>query len=161
MSNNPATSSSIEQRMASLGIVLPPAPKPQANYVTYVQEGNLVFVAGQGPFDSTGKMRYPGRVGENVSEADGYQAARLTVLACLAQLRLCVGNLDRVKRIVQLRGFVCCGPDFLNHPQVINGASDVLVEIFGDKGRHARVAVGVPSLPFDTSVEIDLIAALE
>ncbi|HEX7926371.1 MAG TPA: RidA family protein, partial [bacterium] len=132
----------IEERLRELGLVLPPAPGPAANYVPYVRTGDLVFTAGQGPFDADGQLRYLGRVGESVSEANAYQAARLTVLNCLAQVRACVGSLDRVRRIVQLRGFVCCVPEFTNHPQVLNGASDALVEIFGEAGRHTRVAVG-------------------
>lgn len=150
----------IAARLKELGIEIPPAPAPVATYVPYVVTDNLVFIAGQGAFNGK-RLLYAGKVGQEVSEQDAYQSARLSALNCLAQLQAASGSLDRVKRIVRVGGFVNCGPDFAAHPQIINGASDVLVQIFGDKGRHARIAVGMANLPMDTSVEVELIAALE
>lgn len=149
-----------EERLRALGLELPPAPAPAANYVPSVREGGLLFIAGQGPVDVHGRLCHLGRVGETFSQEEGCQAARLTALTCLAQARAALGSLHRIRRVVHLRGYVCCTPDFVMHSQVLNGASDVLVEIFGEAGRHARVAVGVPALPFNTSVEIELLLAV-
>jgi enamine deaminase RidA (YjgF/YER057c/UK114 family) len=150
----------IAARLKELSIEIPPAPAPVATYVPYVVVGKLVFIAGQGAFKGK-QLLYVGKVGQEVSEQDAYQSARLCALNCLAQLQAAVGSLDKVRRIVRVGGFVNCGPGFAAHPQVINGASDVFVEIFGDKGRHARIAVGMANLPMDTSVEVELVAAIE
>lgn len=152
---------SIEAKLKELGIEIPPAASPLANYVPFAIEGKLVFVAGQVPRGADGKLKFVGKVGKELTEKEGYDAARLCALNSLAQLKAAAGSLDKVKRIVRLGGFVNCVPDFLNQPQVINGASDLVVQIFGDKGRHARTAVGVGSLPANVAVEVDLIAALE
>lgn len=152
---------SIADRLKSLGIVIPPAPTPAANYVPFVQEGKLVFIAGQVPRSADGKLPFVGKVGKELTEKQGYEAARLCALNCIAQLQACIGNLDRVKRVVQVRGFVNCPPEFTNQPQVINGASDLIVEIFGDKGKHARAAVGVGSLPSGVGAEVEMIVAVE
>ena len=145
----------IQSRLAELGIELPNVAAPAANYVAFVQTGSLVFISGQVP-NWNGDLRYVGKLGRDYSIADGQQAARLCGLNIIAQLRAaCDGDLDRVRRCVKLGGFVNCLPDFHDHPQVINGASDLMVEIFGDAGRHARFAVGAPTLPFDVSVEVD------
>ena len=151
----------IDKRLAELGLMLPVPAKPVANYVPWVRTGNLVFVSGQGAmFD--GKIQYPGKLGDNVSLEDGAKSARGCAINILAQLReACGGNLDRVKRIVKLVGFVNATPSFADHPKVVNGASDLMVEVFGDKGRHARSAVGSPSLPVNLSVEIEAIAEIE
>ena len=152
---------SIDEKLKGLGIELPTPMKPVANYVPWVKTGNLVFVSGQGAVVG-GKVRFPGKLGANVSLADGVEAAKLTAINILAQLREAAsGDLSKVKRIVKLVGFVSCTPEFTDHPKVINGASDLMVEVFGEKGRHARSAVGVPSLPLDFSVEIEAIAELE
>jgi enamine deaminase RidA (YjgF/YER057c/UK114 family) len=151
----------IAERLRALGLVLPPAPAPAANYVPFVRQGRLLFVAGQGPVDAQGRLCHLGRVGETLSEQEGYQAARLTALTCLAQAQAALGSLDRIRRILHLRGYVCCVPEFTGHPRVLDGASDVLVEIFGQAGQHARLAVGMPTLPFHTPVEIELLAAVE
>ena len=152
---------SIDEKLKALGIVLPTPMKPVANYVPWVKSGNMVFVSGQGAMVD-GKIQFPGKLGGNVSLADGVTSAKLTAINILAQLREAAdGDLSRVKRIVKLVGFVSCTPEFLDHPKVINGASDLMVAVFGDKGRHARSAVGVPSLPLDFSVEIEAIAELE
>ncbi|MDP1699803.1 MAG: RidA family protein [Aestuariivirga sp.] len=151
----------INKRLAELGIVLPTPAKPIANYVPWVRTGNLVYISGQGAMKD-GKLQYAGRVGDTVSIEDAVISARLTGINIIAHLRdACGGDLDRVKRIVKLLGLVNCTPAFGDHPQVINGASDLMVEVFGDKGRHARSAVGAPSLPFGLSVEVEAIAEIE
>ena len=151
----------IDKRLAELGIVLPTPAKPIANYVPWVKTGNLVYISGQGAVRD-GKIEYTGRVGDTVSIEDAIASARLTAINIIAHLRdACGGDLDRVKRIVKLLGLVNCTPTFGDHPKVINGASDLMVEVFGDKGRHARSAVGAPSLPFGLSVEVEAIVEIE
>ena len=151
----------IDKRLAELGIALPTPAKPIANYVPWVRTGNLVYISGQGAVRD-GKIEYTGRVGDTVSIEDAIASARLTAINIIAHLRdACGGDLDRVKRIVKLLGLVNCTPTFGDHPKVINGASDLMVEVFGDKGRHARSAVGAPSLPFGLSVEVEAIAEIE
>ncbi|MEQ1520367.1 MAG: RidA family protein [Aestuariivirga sp.] len=151
----------IDKRLAELGIVLPTPAKPIANYVPWVKTGNLVYISGQGAMKD-GKLEYTGRVGDTLSIDDAVASARLTAINIIAHLRdACGGDLDRVKRIVKLLGLVNCTPAFGEHPKVINGASDLMVEVFGDKGRHARSAVGAPSLPFGLSVEVEAIAEIE
>jgi enamine deaminase RidA (YjgF/YER057c/UK114 family) len=148
-------SNAIEQTLASLGIVLPTPATPLANYVPYVITGSLVVVSGQGPFDD-GKPAFTGKVGEDLSVEQGQQAARLCFVNVLAQLRAaCGGDLARVRRVVRLGGFVAAPPGFTQHAQVMNGASDLAVAVFGDAGRHARTTVGVPSLPADFAVEVE------
>ncbi len=147
----------IEQRLAALKIALPATPAPAGNYVPYVVAGNLVFVAGQLPFED-GKVRYAGKLGAGVAIEDGQKAARLCALNLIAQAKAaCGGDLDRVARCVKLTGFVNATPDFADHPKVVNGASDLMADVFGDKGRHARAAVGSASLPLGAAVEIDAI----
>ena len=151
----------IDKRLAELGIVLPTPAKPIANYVPWVRTGNLVYISGQGAVRD-GKIEYTGRVGDTLSLEDAVASARLTAINIIAHLRdACGGDLDRVKRIIKLLGLVNCTPAFGDHPKVINGASDLMVEVFGDKGRHARSAVGAPSLPFGLSVEVEAIAEIE
>jgi enamine deaminase RidA (YjgF/YER057c/UK114 family) len=151
----------IDKRLAELGITLPEAAKPIANYVPWVRTGNLVFISGQGPIEN-GKVAYPGCLGQDVSLEDGAKSARLCAINVLAQLKdACGGDLDRVKRVVKLLGFVNATPDFKDHPKVINGASDLMVEVFGDKGRHARSAVASPSLPMGISTEVEAIIEVE
>ena len=151
----------IDKRLAELGIVLPTPAKPIANYVPWVRTGNLVYISGQGAMKD-GKLEYTGRVGDTLSIDDAVASARLTAINIIAHLRdACGGDLDRVKRVVKLLGLVNCTPAFGEHPKVINGASDLMVEVFGDKGRHARSAVGAPSLPFGLSVEVEAIAEIE
>ena len=152
---------SIEEKMKSLGLELPPAPAPAANYVPYVLEGKLVFVAGQVPFGPDGKVAHVGKVGRDVDEQAGYQSARLCALNALAQVKEALGSLDKVKQVLSVRGFVNCTDDFANHPEVINGASDLLVEIFGDKGHHVRAAVGANALPRGVTTEVEILVAAE
>jgi enamine deaminase RidA (YjgF/YER057c/UK114 family) len=148
---------SIEARLTELGINLPAPPAPAAAYVPVVQTGNLVFVSGQGPV-SEGKPVFVGRLGRELDVAQGQAAARLAALNCLAQLKSYLGSLDRVQRVVKLLGFVACTDDFDQQPFVINGASELLEQVFGEKGRHARSAIGTNQLPFSIPVEIELIA---
>jgi enamine deaminase RidA (YjgF/YER057c/UK114 family) len=152
---------SIDENLKALGIVLPTPMKPVANYVPWVKSGNMVYISGQGAVVE-GKVQFPGKLGDTVSLEDGAKSARLTGINILAQLREAAdGDLSKVKRIVKLVGFVACTPEFTDQPKVINGASDLMVEVFGEKGRHARSAVGVPSLPLNFSVEIEAIVELE
>jgi enamine deaminase RidA (YjgF/YER057c/UK114 family) len=149
-----------EARLEALGIELPPAPKPVASYVPAVRTGNLVFLAGQGPM-AGGKPTVTGKVGAQLSEEEGYKAARATILVSLAALRAEIGSLDRVRRIVKLVGWVNSAPGFTRQPWVVNGASDLLIEVFGDAGRHARSSVAANELPLDIPVEIELIVEVE
>ena len=146
----------IETRLAELGIELPGAAAPAANYAPFVKTGNLVFVSGQIPV-LNGELIHLGCLGDDMTVEQGYQAARLCGLNLIAQARqACGGDLDRVRRVVKLGGFVCCTAKFTDHPKVINGASDLMVEVFGPGiGAHARAAVGCPSLPLGVAVEVD------
>jgi len=147
----------IEARLSELGIDLPAAPRPAANYVPYVVSGNLVFIAGQVPATPQG-LKYQGKLGADLSIEDGQAAARICAVNILAQVKAaCGGDLRRVVRCVKLGGFVNATADFVDHPKVVNGASDLIVEVLADAGKHARFAVGAPSLPFDVAVEIDAV----
>lgn len=151
----------IEARLTELRIALPKAAAPVANYVPYVITGSLVFISGQGPMGPNGP-EFKGKVGRDLDVEEGKKAARLTALNVIAQLKEAVGgDLDRVKRCVKLLGFVNSTADFIQQPAVINGASDLMVEIFGDAGRHARSAVSAPSLPVDIAVEVEAIFEIE
>lgn len=146
----------LETRLAELGLSLPDAPTPAANYVPWVITGNQVFVSGQISQNKAGLIR--GKLGADLSTEQGADAARTCALSLLAQLRAAVdGDLSRLKRVVKLVGFVNCTQDFTDQPKVINGASDLLVDLLGDTGRHARSAVGAPSLPLGVAVEIEAI----
>ena len=148
-------SGTIDARLRQLGIELPEPAAPVANYVPFTVSGNLVFIAGQLCLWN-GERRFVGKLGAGITIADGQQAARLCALNILAHLRVaCGGDLDRVRRCLRLGGFVNCTPEFTDMPQVVNGASDLMVEVFGDKGRHARAAVGVSSLPAGVAVEVE------
>jgi len=145
----------IESRLAELGIELPAPPAVAGAYVPYVQVGELLFVSGQLPL-ADGVVRYRGRLGDDVSLDDGYAAARLCALNLLAQVRVaCDGDLDRAGGVVRLSGFVACTPDFIDQPKVLNGASEVMVAVLGEAGRHARVAIGAASLPLGGAVEVE------
>lgn len=145
--------SRVEARLAELGLTLPAAAAPVANYVPWVLSGSLLFVSGQLPMRD-GRVAVTGKLGAGLDIAQGQEAARLCALMILAQARSATGDLDRIVRCVELGGFVACTPDFTDHPRVVNGASDLMVEVLGDAGRHSRFAVGVPSLPLDAAVEI-------
>ncbi len=149
-----------EQRMTDLGIVLPEQPKPIANYVPTVRVGNLLYVSGHGPHND-GKIKTAGKLGRDLTVEEGYQVARNVTMNCLASIRAALGDLDKVKRFVKLLGMVNCTEDFTEQPKVINGSSDLLVELFGDSGKHARSAVGMQALPFSIPVEIEMIVEVE
>ncbi|MGB9920105.1 MAG: RidA family protein [Moorellales bacterium] len=144
-----------EERLRQLGLELPEPARPVANYVPAVRAGNLVFVSGQLCLVK-GEVRYRGKVGAELTVEQGYEAARLATLNALAVLRAELGDLDRVRRVVRIFGAVNSAPGFNRQPQVVNGASDLLVEVFGEAGRHARTAVGVSELPMDSAVEVEL-----
>jgi enamine deaminase RidA (YjgF/YER057c/UK114 family) len=144
----------IAQRLAELGIELPSPAAPAANYVPARLSGNLLVISGQLPMEG-GSLRYKGKLGGGVSLEDGQAAARLCAINILAQIKAAYGDLDRIAACLRLGGFVACTADFSDHPKVINGASDLMVAVLGDAGRHARAAVGVPSLPFDAAVEVE------
>jgi len=148
--------STIDARLSELGIELPTPAAPAANYVPYVTSGNLVFISGQ-ITSWNGELQYIGRLGDGLGADEGYQAARICGINLLAQLRVaCSGDLGKVQRVVKLGGFVNCTADFTDQPKVINGASDLMVEVFGAEiGSHARFAVGAPSLPLGIAVEVD------
>ncbi|MHC1551095.1 RidA family protein [Phyllobacterium sp. K27] len=154
------TQTSPYERLKALGISLPPAPNPIANFVTHIQEGNLLYLSGQGPREDDGFM-HTGKVGGNVGVEEAYQHARLTAINLLAVMQSALGDLNRVKRVVKLLGMVNAVPDFEDHPLVINGCSDLLIDIFGEAGNHARSAVGFGSLPGNITVEIEAIVALK
>jgi enamine deaminase RidA (YjgF/YER057c/UK114 family) len=145
-----------EARLAELGITLPEPPSPVANYVNGVRTGNLIFLAGKGPKRPDGSELH-GKLGAGVSIEEGYEGARLTAINQLAVLKAMLGNLDRVVRVVKVLGMVNSDPDFVEQPAVINGFSDLIVDVFGERGRHARAAVGMASLPRGQSVEIEMI----
>ena len=147
--------SKVEERLAELGIVLPQPVAPVANYVPFVQTGKVIHISGQISLDANGGLK--GTVGTDVDLATAQQGARLCGINLLAQMKAATGDLDRVKRVVKLGGFVQVSQDFIDIPKVINGCSDLMVEVFGDAGRHARSAVGVYKLPLGFSVEVDAV----
>lgn len=149
-----------EQRIKELGIDLSLKPKPVANYVPTVRVGNLVFISGHGPLKKD-KTLMSGVVGRDMDEKQAYQAARLVGIAALASLKGEIGSLDKVKRVVKVLGMVNAVPDFKNHPEVINGFSDLMTEVFGEQGKHARSAVGMGSLPRTIPVEVEMIVEVE
>ncbi len=152
---------SVADRLNELGIELPEAPNPVANYQPYVVSGNLVFLSGQVTIWN-GDMQYQGKIGRDFTVEQGYEAARMCGLNLIAQVRAaCGGDLDRVKQVVKLGAFVNCVDDFKEHPNVVNGASDLMAAVFGDAGRCTRTNAGVPSLPLGFAVEIDGVFEIE
>lgn len=145
--------------LESLGLALPAVPVPVAAYVNCVRSGNLLFLSGGLPID--GDKKIIGKVPSDVSIEEAKEGARMIILNRLAVIRDAIGSLDKIKQIVSLTGFVNSDPDFYGHPQVINGASDLLVELFGDKGKHARTALGAAALPLNVAVEINLIVEVD
>lgn len=150
----------IEERLEELGLSLPDAPKPAANYVPYLRQNNLLFISGQISVAPGGKA-YNGKLGDNVNLEQGQEAAKLCCLNILAQAKAALGSLDEIAQCVRLTGYVNCTPDYTDQPKVINGASDLMVQILGERGRHTRAAVGVGSLPLGVAVEIDAIFAVK
>ncbi|PLX36833.1 MAG: hypothetical protein C0606_13595 [Hyphomicrobiales bacterium] len=149
-----------EARIVELGITLPQAAAPAGSYVPFTRTGDLLFTSGQIPVGPDG-IGFVGKLGDTMSLEDGQQAARQCALNILAQAKAALGDLDKIIRVVKLVGFVNSTPDFGDQPKVINGASDIMVEILGDRGRHARSAVGVASLPFGVAVEVEAILEVE
>lgn len=147
---------SFEEKLKGFGIELPELPKPLGSYVPFVRTGNLVFISGMLPFEN-GKLLYSGRVGESVSLDEAVQAARRSAINAITVLRSAIGSLDSLKRCVKVTGFVASAQDFTDQPKVLNGASDLLFEVFGEAGLHARAAVGVHILPMNSPVEIEFI----
>ena len=147
----------IEKKLEEMGLELPEIPKPMANYMPAVQTGDLLFLSGHGPEQSIPK----GKVGKELTLEEGYEAAKSTALCLMSTIKNTIGDLDKVKRVVKLVGFVNCSEDFLDQPKVVNGASDLFVEVFGDKGKHARAAVGMYQLPGGIPVEIEVVVEIE
>ena len=158
--SEPMTTSTPKQRLAALGLTLPAVPTPVANYVPYRWAGNLLFLSGQGPKLPDGSFQ-TGRLGKDASVEEGYRAARTTALQLLAVAKSALGELERIEAVVKLLGMVNAEPDFADHPKVINGCSDLLVEVLGEAGRHARSAVGMGSLPNRMMVEIEAILLIK
>jgi enamine deaminase RidA (YjgF/YER057c/UK114 family) len=145
----------VEKKLAELGIVLPTPATPVANYIPFVRVGALLFVSGQICLDASGKLVAKGKLGDEVSVEDGQKAARACAINVLAQVKAALGDLDKVKQVARLGGFINSSPSFLEGPKVMNGASDLMVAVLGDKGRHARTTVGVAVLPADAAVEVE------
>lgn len=145
----------IEKKLSGLGVTLPTPASPIANYVPFVRSGNILVVSGQVCFGIDGKLVVKGQLGAGVSVEDGQKAARACAINLLAQLKAALGDLDKVVRVMRLGGFINASPGFTEGPRVMNGASDLMVEVFGDKGRHARTTVGVSALPADAAVEVE------
>lgn len=151
---------SYEKKLADMGINLPPAPNPLAAYVPAVKAGGYVYTSGQIPLVN-GQLEYKGKLGAEVSVDQGYQAARVCALNCLSVIKAQIGSLDNIEKIVKVVGFVNSAPGFNQQPQVVNGASELFGEIFGEAGKHARSAVGVNELPIDAAVEVEVIAKIK
>lgn len=156
----PSANEALQAALAKSGLTLPAISSPVANYVQLTRSGNLLFLAGKGPKNAAGQY-LTGKLGQDLSIENGYEAARLAGFQQLAVLKAELGDLDRVKRILKVTGMVNASPDFQDHPKVINGFSDLMVEVFGERGKHARSAVGMNSLPFNMAVEIELIVELK
>lgn len=153
----------VEKKLVELGLSLPPSPAPVANYVPAVRSGNLLFVSGHGPaLVKDGKSEYiRGKLGRDLTVEQGYEAAKQVMLNILQSIKGVISDLDKVRRIVKVLGFVNCTEDFPDQPKVINGASDLLVTLYGEQGRHARSAVGMQQLPFGIAVEIEMVVEIE
>lgn len=149
---------SYEERAKSMGITIPKVATPVGAYLLAVQSGTLIFTAGQGPVKD-GVPAYKGKIGRDLTVEDGYEAAKLAALNCLAAAKSVLGTLDRIERVVKVNGYVNSAPGFTDQPKVMNGASDVLAQIFGENGRHARTSVGVNELPMNIAVEVELVLA--
>lgn len=149
-----------EDKLKEMGIALPVAPKPLAAYVPAVLADKYVYTSGQIPIVD-GDLRFKGKVGSELTEAQGYEAAKICAINCLSAVRMLVGSLDNIERIVKVSGFVNSAPGFVNQPKVINGASELLGEVFGEAGRHARAAVGVSELPLNAAVEVEIIVKIK
>jgi len=150
----------IEKKLEEMGYSLPPTPTPAGAYIPFRRTGNLVYISGQGSMVE-GELKYAGKVGSDVTEEEGYEASRISVINLLSILKSAIGDLDKVVQVINLHGFVNSAPGFVRQPMVINGASEFLVDLFGEKGRHSRCALSCNELPFDTPVEIEMIVEVE
>ncbi len=150
----------IEKKLQEMGIDIPDVPKPIASYVPCVQTGNLVYTSGQG-CNISGVQVYTGKLGKDLSIEEGYEAAKIAIINCLAILKGHLGSLDRIKKVVKLLSFVACTPEFDKQPKVTDGASDLLVAILGERGKHARASIGTNVLPSNRPVEIEMIVEVE
>ena len=150
----------VEEKLRKLGIELPPVPEPVAEYLPYRKTGNLIYISGQ-DCRINGELKYEGKVGAEVTEEQGYQAAKIAVIRCLAVLKSAIDDLDDLVQVVNLRGFVNSAPAFVRQPMVINGASEFLVQLLGEKGKHSRCALSANELPFNTPVEIEMVVEVK
>ena len=148
-----------EERLNEMGIELPEAPKPLAAYIPAIQAGEFVYTSGQIPL-AAGELKYKGRIGSDLTEEQGYEAARLCAVNCLSAVKSLIGSLDKIAQIVKITGFVNSAPGFTSQPKIVNGASELIEKVFGGAGRHTRSAVGVSELPLGAAVEIELIVRL-
>ncbi len=149
-----------EAKLKELGINIPPVPEPVGSYVPAVMTGGYVFTSGQIPFVD-GEIKYKGKVGEDITGEQGYEAAKICAVNCLGAVRQLTGSIDNIERIIKISGYVNSAPGFTGQPGIINGASDLLGQVFGDAGKHARAAVGVSELPLNAAVEIEMIVKLK
>ncbi|MEN0052324.1 MAG: RidA family protein [Mucilaginibacter sp.] len=156
-SNSQATTGVIEQNLAAQGITVHVPAPGVANYLGFARSGNLLFVTGQACFDPQGELLFEGKVGDEVTMEQGIAAARVCGLNLLAQVKAAIGDLDKVVRVIRIGGYVASAPDFFALPTILDGASDLMVQVFGDKGRHARTTIGVANLPGNAAVEVDAV----
>jgi len=149
-----------EAKLKEMGIELPEAPKPLAAYIPAIQAGEFVYTSGQVPL-AAGELKYKGKVGSDLTEEQGYEAARLCAINCLSAIKGVIGDLDKIAQVIKVTGFVNSAPGFSSQPKVVNGASEFLGQVFGDAGKHARAAVGVSELPINAAVEVEMIVKLK
>ena len=149
-----------EKKLKDFGFTVPQPPAPMGLYVPAVRTGSLVFCSGQGP-SVDGVLKFVGKIGDTLTLEDGQQAARICALNCLAEVRSVIGSLNRIRRIVHLRGFVNSAPGFFDQPKVVNGASQLMLDVFGEAGRHARAALGTSNLPSNIAVELEMVVEVE
>lgn len=152
--------SKIETKLQELGLELPAAPKPVAAYIPAIQSGNMVFTSGQIPF-LNGELKFKGKLGRDVTVEEGYEAAKLCALNCLSVIKAVIGDLDRIEQVVKVNGFVNSVPEFADQPKVINGASELFANLFGEAGKHARAAVGSINLPMNAACEVEVIVRVK
>jgi len=150
----------IEQKLKELGLILPEAPKPVAEYIPAKKIGNLVFTSGQGPIKD-GQFIYVGKIGGEVSLKEGYESAKICAINCLAAIKSVIGSLDKIDEIINIKGYVNSASDFYRQPEVVNGASELIVRIFGEKGKHTRSALGTSVLPGNIPVELEMIVSIK
>jgi enamine deaminase RidA (YjgF/YER057c/UK114 family) len=151
---------SIEEKLKAMGITLPETPKPMAAYIPAIQTGDLIFTSGQIPI-LKGELKYKGKLGAEISKQDGYEAARQCAINALSAIRSLIGNLDKIEQVIKVVGFVASANGFTEQPAVVNGASELLLAVFGEKGKHARSAIGVAELPLGVPVEVEMVVQVK